>query len=74
MGVQDTICKIVRRFSNPAIGFALLAGKTARQPLAVYFHATNFVIAPIHLQISLALSSAGFALTYFASARWLPIH
>jgi heme/copper-type cytochrome/quinol oxidase subunit 1 len=53
------------------IGFALLAARAANQSLDVYFHATYFVIAPIHLQILLALSSACFASVYFAFFRWL---
>jgi Cytochrome C and Quinol oxidase polypeptide I len=54
------------------LGFALLAARAANQSLDVYFHATYFVIAPIHLQILLAISSACFALIYFAAFRWLP--
>jgi heme/copper-type cytochrome/quinol oxidase subunit 1 len=53
------------------LGFALLAARAANQSLDVYVHATYFVIAPIHLQILLAISSACFALIYFASFRWL---
>ena len=53
------------------LGFALLAVGAAHRSLDVLFHATYFVIAPIHLQILLALSSVCFALIYFAVFRWL---
>jgi heme/copper-type cytochrome/quinol oxidase subunit 1 len=53
------------------IGFALLEGRTAHLSVDVYFNATYFVIAIIHLQILLALASACFALIYFAASRWL---
>jgi heme/copper-type cytochrome/quinol oxidase subunit 1 len=53
------------------IGFALLEARTAHQSVDVYFNATYFVIAIIHLEVLLALTSACFALIYFAASRWL---
>jgi heme/copper-type cytochrome/quinol oxidase subunit 1 len=53
------------------LGFALLESRTAHQSVDVFFHATYFVIPIIHLRFLLALTSACFALIYFAAFRWL---
>ena len=37
------------------------------------FNATIFVVGKVHLEISLALCCACFALIYFAVARWAPL-
>jgi hypothetical protein len=53
------------------LSFPLLESRAAYQSVDVYFHATYFVIAPMHLHILLALISACSALIYFAAFRWL---
>lgn len=52
------------------LGIALIAGRTAPGSMDVYLHATYFVVAHIHLQIWLGLTSLCFALIYFGTFRW----
>lgn len=41
-------------------------------PSRLYFHTTNFVLAPFHWQLIGALVCATLALIYFAVAQWMP--
>ena len=52
-------------------GLALLESRTPSKSIDVYFHATYFVIAHIHLMGLMALASACFALVYLAASRWV---
>jgi heme/copper-type cytochrome/quinol oxidase subunit 1 len=52
-------------------GLALLESRTPSKSIDVYFHATYFVIAHIHLMGLMALASACFALVYLATSRWV---
>lgn len=52
-------------------GWALFERETSHRSFDIYFHATYFVIGKIHVVVLLALTSACFALIYFAASRWL---
>jgi len=52
------------------LGLALLESRS-HLLIDVYFHATYFVVGKSHMYIFLASASACFALTYFASSRWV---
>jgi heme/copper-type cytochrome/quinol oxidase subunit 1 len=63
----------VKLFATLAIlqaGLALLESRTPSKSIDIYFHATYFVIAHIHLMGLMALASACFALVYLAACRW----
>jgi heme/copper-type cytochrome/quinol oxidase subunit 1 len=63
---------LTKLFSLLAIllfGFSLLEGRTPHQSIDIVLHSTYFVVANIHVLIVQALTSACFALIYFAAAR-----
>ncbi len=53
------------------VGLAALESRTTPQSVDIGVHGTYLVVDRIELQITLALASACFALTYFAASRWV---